>query len=301
MEPQNGTDAGLTDTSAELSGENVSDPGPDATAGATPAPQPQGNPAWAPIREVLGDDLFNVNVAPHLQKFDEAANSRITSLNTQLKGYEGYTPFVEQGVSPDDINMAMQLRQLVEGSPEEFYAMLGQHLGLTEEQAEGLEQFGAGQENAAEIPPHILQRLEAAEQYQQQQIQQQQDQQMQAQQAQQIEQEGQRLDQEMSDFLTGNPTYTKDDEHELFRLQYELTKQLEARGLNRMATLDEAAAALTERTNYYRGRGQAPGAPNTLPTTTGGAIPGQKPDTAKMSKDDLNSFVADALSKSQSS
>lgn len=300
METEHGTDPLLngpsTDDVVEVGG-----PGPESEVGATPTQQqPTGiNPAWAPLQEALGEDYFATHALPVLKGMDEAAQTRITNLNSQVKSFDGYKPFVEQGIAPDDIQMAMQLRQLIQDDPAQFYTYLGEQLGLTPEQQEDLEEFGAGQDDAVALPPHIMARLDAAEQFQQQQIEAMQQQQMEAQQAQAIEQEGARLDQDMSAFLTGNPTYTEEDRPELFRLQYELTKQLEARGLNRMATLEEAAAALQERTAYYRQRGAGAGAPNTLPTTTGGAIPGQKPDVAKMSKQEFQDLLASDLLSQQ--
>lgn len=296
METQDGTVA--PDTTAPT-GEVVDGgaPGPDATAGETPAQQPTGiNPAWEPLREAIGDDFFNTHAMPILKGMDESAHSRITSLNTQLKGYEPYQPFVDQGVSPDDLQMAMQLRQLVETDPSGFYNMLGQHLGLSQEQQETLEEFGAGQDNAAEVPPHVMARLEQAEQFQQQFMAYAQQQQQEQAQAQLIEQEGTKLDQEMSTFLQRNPTFTEDDKPELFRAQYELTMKLQNQGLNRMATLEEAAAEVTRRASYYNQRfGGGGGAPSPLPTTTGGNIPGQQPDVSKMSKQDFESLIANDL------
>ena len=106
----------------------------------------------------------------------------------------------------------------------------------------------------------------------------------------------QQLDQEMSTFLQKNPTFTEADKGELFRAQYDLLKRLEAQGINRMPTLDEAAAELQQRAAYFTQRfGAGNGAPNPLPTTTGGDIPGQQPNVAKMSKSDLNDLVAQTL------
>ena len=274
----------------------ASAPGPEADAGEAPAPQqPSINPAWAPMRDVLGEDIFDVNVMPHLQKFDEAANTRITNLNAQLKSFEGYAPFVEQGIDPSSIEMAMNLVKMIESDPKAFYAQLGEHLGVGgEEDPETLENFGAGQENAMEVPPHIQAQLEQLQQFQQQVLEREQQQQMEAQQAQAIEAAGQEIDREMSEFLQKNPSFTEEDKGELFRMQYELTKQLEARGIQRMATIEEAAAAFNERAAYYRSRGNA-GAPSTLPTTAGGDIPSQRPNVAKMGKQDFTELIANDL------
>lgn len=269
-------------------------PGPESAAGEIPAQQPTGiNPAWEPLREAIGEDYFATHALPILKGMDESAHTRITYLNSQLKGFESFQPFVDQSVSADDLQMAMELRQLFETNPQGVYELLGQHLGLGQgtESEETLEELG--QEEAV-LPPHIQARIDQLEQFQQNFLLQAQQQQQQAQQAQAIEAEGQRLDQEMSDFLTKNPTFTESDKAELFRIQYELTMNLQQQGLNRMATLDEAAAILKDRFASYAQRfgGKVP---SVLPTTTGGDIPGQTPNVAKMSKQDLVDLVANDL------
>ena len=298
MEPQEGTGVPAEVVSTETAAVEGA-PGPEATAGATPVPEPAGiNPAWEPIREVLGDDLFNVNVRPHLQKMDESAHTRITNLNNELKGFEGFKPFVEQGLTPQAIQQSMELAQLIEANPQQVYDFLGQHLGVApaEEEPEGLEQFGAGQDGAMQLPQAVLDQLAASQQFQQEYMAEQQRQQEMQQQAQWEAEATQQLDQEMSTFLQKNPTFTEADKGELFRAQYDLLKRLEAQGINRMPTLDEAAAELQQRAAYFTQRfGAGNGAPSPLPTTTGGDIPGQQPNVAKMSKHDLNDLVAQTL------
>ena len=298
MEPQEGTGVPAEAVSTEAAAVEGA-PGPDATAGAAPAPQSTGiNPAWEPIREVLGDDLFNVNVRPHLQKMDESAHTRITNLNNELKSFEGFKPFVEQGLTPQAIQQSMELAQLIEANPQQVYDFLGQHLGVApvEEEPEGLEQFGAGQDGAMQLPQAVLDQLAASQQFQQQYYAEQQERAQMEQQAQWEAEATRELDQQMSTFLQRNPTFTEADKGELFRAQYDLLKRLEAQGINRMPTLDEAAAELQQRAAYFTQRfGAGNGAPNPLPTTTGGDIPGQQPNVAKMSKHDLNDLVAQTL------
>jgi DNA-binding protein H-NS len=105
-----------------------------------PAEGGGGNPAWDELRSSLGDTTFTL-IKPHLEKFDQAANQRITSLNQQLKGYS------ELG----DVQTLQQYRALaqqLDSSPKDFYDRLQQALterGLLEqaqavkEQAEQLE------------------------------------------------------------------------------------------------------------------------------------------------------------------
>ena len=297
MEPQEGTGVPAEVVSTETAAVE-SAPGPDATAGATPAQQPTGiNPAWEPLREAIGEDFFNAHAMPVLKGMDESAHTRITNLNNELKGFEGFKPFVEQGLTPQAIQQSMELAQLIEANPQQVYDFLGQHLGVAlEEEPEGLEQFGAGQDGAMQLPQAVLDQLAASQQFQQEYMAEQQRQQEMQQQAQWEAEANRELDQQMSTFLQKNPTFTEADKGELFRAQYDLLKRLEAQGINRMPTLDEAAAELQQRAAYFTQRfGAGNGAPSPLPTTTGGDIPGQQPNVAKMSKHDLNDLVAQTL------
>ena len=298
MEPQEGTGVPAEVVSTETAAVE-SAPGPDATAGATPAPQSTGfNPAWEPLREAIGEDFFNTHAMPVLKGMDESAHTRITNLNNELKSFEGFKPFVEQGLTPQAIQQSMELAQLIEANPQQVYDFLGQHLGVApvEEEPEGLEQFGAGQDGAMQLPQAVLDQLAASQQFQQEYMAEQQRQQEMQQQAQWEAEATRELDQQMSTFLQRNPTFTEADKGELFRAQYDLLKRLEAQGINRMPTLDEAAAELQQRAAYFTQRfGAGNGAPSPLPTTTGGDIPGQQPNVAKMSKSDLNDLVAQTL------
>ena len=295
MEPQDGTSPESIDTSTEVLGAEGGS-GPEATAGETPAQQPTGiNPAWLPLREAIGEDFFEAHAMPVLKGMDESAHTRITNLSSELQGFEGYKPFVEQGVTPESLQQAMELAKLANEDPRQLYARLGEFLGETpvEDPAPTLDEFGAGQDGAAEIPPHIMARLEQAETFMQQQQLAQVQQQQEAEQARIIAEESTKLDQEMATFLTNNPSFTEADKGELFRAQHELTQRLVAQGVHRIATLAEAAQAVNERAAYYRQRaGGGAAVPGAIPTTAGGDIPGQQPNTAKMSKQQMADLVA---------
>lgn len=296
MDGLEGTEA-IDNAASTEAVESVGAPGPEATAGETPAQQPTGiNPAWLPLRDAIGEDFFEQHAHPILKGMDESANTRITNLNAELKNYEGFKPFIERGVTPDLLEQAMGLVQLVESDPQGFYNTLGQYLGQgAEGEQESLEEFGDGQENTADLPPHVQQQLEQALQFQQQFIQQQQQQQQEAAYQQQVEEEGQLLDREMSEFLQKNPSFTEEDKADLFRIQFDLSNSLAQRGIQRIATLDEAAQVLREQHARYARRFGGNGAPQTLPTTTGGNIPGQQPDVKKMSNQDFMNLIANDI------
>lgn len=298
MELQEGTVAPDGAASTEAA-EVVGAPGPEGIAGETPASQPTGiNPAWEPLREAIGDEFFQGVALPILSDMDKSAHTRITNLNAQLKGYEGYKPFVEQGLSPDEINRMVKLNDWLSTDPQGFYNEMGTHFNFAsqaeEEEPEGLDAFGAGQENAAEIPPHIQAQLDQFREFQEQQVAAQEQQAQQEAYQAEFDSEMSRLETEMTEFLRTNPTFTVGDRAELTRIQLELTRELSEQGINRTATVAEAAAKLTERAAYYAGRGGQQ-APNTFPTTSGGSVQQKPVDTSKMSKQEITDYTASIL------
>lgn len=101
------------------------------------SPQEQGSdghPAWAPIREALGDVMFH-KIRPHLQEFDSEAQKRITELNSR---YEPWKALSEQQITPDVVKRALGIVQSIDANPLQMYEALGNHLrqqGLLQEQA----------------------------------------------------------------------------------------------------------------------------------------------------------------------
>lgn len=85
------------------------------------APGP--NPAWNDVLSVLPEQ-FHEAVTPHFQKWDQAAQQRIESANQQLSQFEGYKPFVENGISPQDVEQALQLAYMLNTEPQTVYQAL---------------------------------------------------------------------------------------------------------------------------------------------------------------------------------
>src|SRR5215510_13309568 len=71
------------------------------------------NPAW---NEMLGGipSEYHSQVIPHLQKWDKGVNDRFQQVHSQ---YEGYRPFIENQVSPEDINFSMGLLNAINNDP----------------------------------------------------------------------------------------------------------------------------------------------------------------------------------------
>lgn len=272
-------------------------PGPDPVAGETPAAPTGINPAWTGLRDAIGEDHFATFAQPLLQEMDHNAHTRITNLNAQLKSFEGFQQFIDQELTPDDLTHALALVQMIGDDPKAFYEQLGQHLGITaEEPEEGLEQFGAGQDDTLQIPPALQQQLNDMQKFQNDWIAQQQAQQEQQQQEELQAEAEKQFEQEMSDFLEKNPAWTEQDRDFLNEARARLTQALQARGLNRIASLEEAAADVQKQYAAVKARfGVTSGAPTTLPTTAGGDVQTGKPDVTKMSRSDFETLIANDI------
>jgi hypothetical protein len=94
-----------------------------------------GHPAWAPVKDALGDFAYH-KITPYLKEFDEAANKRITEVNSK---YEPWKQYADQGVTPDMVNQAFTSLQQIQQDPVAFYNTLAEHLrsqGLIQEAAQ---------------------------------------------------------------------------------------------------------------------------------------------------------------------
>lgn len=85
----------------------------------TPGP----NPAWNDVLSVLPEQFHGV-VTPHFEKWDQAANSRVESANSQLKQFENYKAFAEHGISSDEIEQGLRLIYEVNNNPQNVYDAL---------------------------------------------------------------------------------------------------------------------------------------------------------------------------------
>jgi hypothetical protein len=108
------------------------------------APGP--NPAWNDVLSVLPEQ-FHEAVTPHFQKWDQSAQQRIEAVNQQLSQFEGYKPFVENGISPQDVEQALQLAYMLNTEPQTVYQALidthgfGNQVESEEEEDEESENF----------------------------------------------------------------------------------------------------------------------------------------------------------------
>lgn len=105
----------------EPTGTEVSETSGPVETEAAPAVNPGGyNPAWEPLRTKLGETTFHL-VKDELKQFDQAAEKRISGLNTQLKAYSALG-------APDQLQRYATLAQRIDAEPEAIYEALGQFL-----------------------------------------------------------------------------------------------------------------------------------------------------------------------------
>ena len=297
METEIGTEnVDVTDASESIEPTDVvetpeSSPGPEDPSVATPATEI--NPAWIGLRDAIGEDHFETFARPILSEMDQNAHKRITSLNSELKQFEGYKPFVEQGLDSGYVTQAVQIAQMLENEPERLYEFLTQHLGKNVE-AESESEEEASVEG--DIPPEVQAQLDQLKKFQEAQQQAEQEREFQK----QVEEMTAQIEQETKEYIANNPTWTEKDIPELDAIRHQLSRELMDKGMNRIATLDEAAAVLKERYAAYQSRFGTP-APNTLPTSAGGNVGSSKTFDAKSaSKKDFEAqIVNDLLSLTQ--
>ena len=117
-----------------------------------------GNPAWNELLSQVPQELHS-QVIPHLQRWDAGVTKRFQEVQTKYKPYED---FASRGVSPDQINLALNVAQAIVDNPQAVYQQLGERYGFG--QPEGQPQV-QGQPNQDEemwgdLPPQLRQRLE---------------------------------------------------------------------------------------------------------------------------------------------
>ena len=287
MEETIGTDVPV-DAAAEALAEapvETNDLGP-AEVGENPA---SGNPAWDDIRSSLDEFSFG-KIEPHLKKFDAEAQKRIENLNSQVKEVSWARELSEQGIDPERVTMALAMAERLDADPKEFYNLIGQHLQeqglLTPETQEALDNATESEDDAY-IPPHLKAQLEQMQQNQEQ---------MRAYFEQQQQEEIQRqadmeVASEIEELKASNPNFDDFDVKQILNTALQITQRNAQQGVQRVATLAEAAAEYQQMQQHILSR-QGGSAPRTLPVTGGGA-PSQAPaDPAKMSKQEFMQMIA---------
>lgn len=99
------------------------------------------NPAWNDVLSVLPEQFHNV-VTPHFQQWDQSAQQRIEQVNSQLGQFEPYKPFVDNGISPEDLEQGIRLMYELNTNPQAVYEAIAE-----------AHNFGGNGEQESEIEP----------------------------------------------------------------------------------------------------------------------------------------------------
>jgi hypothetical protein len=153
---EEGQDSGEVSEASEAPVENSQQEAPAE-------PQSDGHPAWAPLKEELGDFAYH-KATKYLKEFDDAANKRITEVNSK---YEPWKQFADQGVTPDQVGQAFASLQRIQQDPVAFYNQLAEHLrsqGMIQEAAQAQAQADDAEDDWDESDPRDKQIAELREQ-----------------------------------------------------------------------------------------------------------------------------------------
>ena len=273
-----------TGTETETSTEVVDSSGPVAeTTEQQPSGDSGGNPAWDSLRSKLDPVSFH-SIQDDLKNFDKNAESRIASLNQQLKQYN------ELG-SPEQLQNYAMIAQRLDTEPEVIYNALGEFLKqngrlpeTVQEMQDAVDEEEANESTDNPIDPRLAQ-LEQQQQMMQEFLAQQE--QMRIQQEADVA-----LEQEINELKQAHPDFTEDDVREvLMRAAFQLQSSGKA------AKLSEVAQEYVDKTVNRIRAVPRPGdsAPRLLPTS--GGIAGTQPNTplGKLSRDDVQNLIASSI------
>lgn len=268
-----------TGTEIAASTEAIESSGPVETAVA-PAESTSGNPAWESVRTKLDPVSFH-SIEEELKKWDKNAESRISSLNQQLKSYS------ELG-SPEQLQNYVAIAQKLDSEPETVYQALGEFLKqngrLPETEKELQDAVDDQEENQDAVDPRFAQLEQQQEQMRQF---------LEQQELARIQQEADStLEREIAELKATQPSFTDDDVKEvLMRAAFQLQSG------NKNVKLSDVANEYLEKTVNRIRAVPRPGdsAPRLLPTS--GGMPGgqQAPSLGKMSRNDVQDFIAASL------
>ena len=274
-----------TGTETETSTEVVDSSGPvEETTEQQTSGDTGGNPAWDSLRSKLDPVSFH-NIQDDLKTFDKNAESRISSLNQQLKQYN------ELG-SPEQLQNYAAIAQRLDTEPEVIYNALGEFLkqnGRLPETAQEMqdavdEEEATNENDEAPVDPRLAQLEQQTQQMQEFLSQQEQ---------MRIQQEADvALEQEINELKQAHPDFTEDDVREvLMRAAF----QLQSNG--KAAKLSDVAQEYVDKTVNRIRAVPRPGdsAPRLLPTS--GGMPGgqQAKPLGQLSRNDIQSLIASSI------
>lgn len=137
--------------------------------------EPAENPAWAEYLQEI-PDAFHPQVKEAFKRWDQGIGSQFQKkaqeYNSQLEKYRQFDPLLERGLTAQHISAAQAIINELSTNPRGLYERLGQHLGITPEQAQDLvegEEDGEEEENDDPRIAQLTERLQQTEAFLQQQ------------------------------------------------------------------------------------------------------------------------------------
>ena len=276
-----------TGTEIEAPTGDVESSGPveEVTEQQAPADESGGNPAWDSLRSKLDPVSFH-NIQEDLKNFDKNAESRISSLNQQLKSYS------ELG-TPEELQNYVMIAQRLDTEPEVIYNALGEFLKqngrLPETEAELQDAVDEEEATNENDTPSVEDPRIAQLEEQQRKIQEFFDQQEQM----RIQQEADvALEQEIGELKTAYPDFGEEDVQEvLMRAAFKLQSS------GKSVKLADIAQEYVDKTVNRIRAVPRPGdsAPRLLPTS--GGVPGgsQAKPLGKLTRNDVQSLIASSI------
>jgi hypothetical protein len=104
---------------------------------------PGQNPAWNDVLSVLPEQ-YHQAVTPHFQKWDQSAQQKIEQANQMVSQFEPYKPFVDNGISAEDLEQGLQIAYQINTNPQAVFNALKEAYGF--EAAQAIAQEMAGEE-----------------------------------------------------------------------------------------------------------------------------------------------------------
>lgn len=239
------------------------------------------NPAWGEALSAIPEQFHGV-LTPHFQQWDQDAQKRIESVNSQLKNYEPYKDFVENEVDAETLAQGYQLLYQLNQDPQAVYRALKEAYGFDPAGSESVSEEEGEEENPELLDPRFDQLTQQQQQMQQglelvtQTILQQEQQKIQA-------KADADLDAEITALREKHPNL---DEHYVLSLV--------ANG----ATMEEAATQYERLTQSILQQNPRPFAPQVMGNNGGGSgLPSQAIDPVRLSDKDRRNLVAQMVAQ----
>lgn len=120
---------------------------------------PGHNPAWDEVLSLLPEQFHSV-VTPTFRKWDDSANQRIESVNSQLSQFEAYKPYVEHGVNSDELEQGLRLLYEINNNPQNVYEALQNAYKFGAQPEVTPSEPDDSDSQFANLPPEILEQLQ---------------------------------------------------------------------------------------------------------------------------------------------